>query len=111
MSTTTTETREDASMGEVECPSCANGKIVDAENDQVRKCLDCRGRGTLPAKAFRWAVEIVVSEVWVADGFDLTEERLKEMVMSDLSCAHGHEVRVAIVKRPDPKAIAKAQGY
>lgn len=60
----------------------------------------------------KWTAEIEVDETWVADGFDLTAERLKEMVTSDLQWAYGHEIACRIVKAPDPAAIRKLQeGY
>lgn len=63
------------------------------------------------AKKFKWTVEIEIDEVWVADGFELTEERLIDMVQSDLQYATESEIKVKILKSPDEKAISKAQGY
>jgi hypothetical protein len=62
-------------------------------------------------KFYKWTVQIEVSENWIEDGFDLDEERLQAMVLSDLSFAYSSEVRVKILKSPSPEAIAKAQGY
>jgi len=58
-----------------------------------------------------WTVKIRVSDNWVADGFDLTEERLKEMVENSLPFAYPHETEVAIVDEPDQSRIRRIQGY
>lgn len=62
-------------------------------------------------KRFKWTVEIEVDETWVEDGFDLTDERAKEMVMSDLRYAYGHEISCKVIAAPAPAEIRKAQGY
>lgn len=63
------------------------------------------------AKKFKWTVEFTVDETWVADGFELTQERALEMLARDLSFADDHELGARIVSAPDQKAIRKAQGY
>jgi hypothetical protein len=60
---------------------------------------------------FTWTVSITVDKVWVEDGFNLTPERLKEMVQSDLNFSYDHEIEVAILSGPSPAAIRRAQGY
>ena len=62
-------------------------------------------------KQFKWTVEFSVSETWVADGFDLTQERALDMLENDLTYAYGHELGARILKKPNIKAIRKAQGY
>ncbi len=62
-------------------------------------------------KFFKWTVEIEVAEAWVEDGFDLTEERLKDMVEADLMYSYHNECKVKILEAPDPKEIRKVQGY
>lgn len=59
---------------------------------------------------FKWTVSIEVDEVWVADGFNLTADRLHDMVQSDLGFATEGEIVCTIVKAPKPEAIAKVQG-
>ena len=63
------------------------------------------------SKRFKWAVEIEVDEKWVADGFDLTEERVIDMLQNDLRFAYESEVGARILKAPSEKAIRIAQGY
>ena len=60
---------------------------------------------------------IEVSDVWVADGFDLTPERLRELIMDglqhDLAFARESELGVTafIQDAPHPQSIRKEQGY
>ncbi len=62
-------------------------------------------------KFYKLTVEIEIDPTWVADGFDLTEERLQDMVKSDLGFAYDEEIRCKILKAPDAKSIAVEQGY
>ena len=62
-------------------------------------------------KTFKWVVEFEVAEAWVADGFDLTDERALSMLANDLSWAHGSELGAKVIKAPDPNEIRVAQGY
>jgi hypothetical protein len=59
----------------------------------------------------KWVVEFSVDETWVADGFDLTDERAKEMLARDLSYAYGHELDARLLQAPLPLTVAKLQGY
>jgi hypothetical protein len=63
------------------------------------------------AMKFIWTVEFEVSENWVADGFDMTDERAFDMLQNDLTYAYPHELKARVVKRPNENAIAKVQGY
>ena len=58
-----------------------------------------------------WTVQFAVDESWVADGFDLTEERAKEMLNGDLRYAYGHELGAKVVKSPSAERVARLQGY
>ena len=59
----------------------------------------------------RWTVEFAVDESWVADGFDLTDERAKEMLATDLGYAYGHELGAKVLKYPSAERVARLQGY
>lgn len=59
----------------------------------------------------RWTVQFSVDESWVADGFDLTEERAKEMLNCDLRYAYGHEIGAKVLKAPAALRVGKLQGY
>ncbi len=63
-------------------------------------------------KFYKWTVEFQVADVWVEDGFDLTNERALNMLAEDLSMAEiGHELKAKVIKAPSKKAIRKEQGY
>ena len=60
---------------------------------------------------FVWTVEIEVSPTWVADGLDLTPERLHDLLTKALPYVRMSEIAVRAVSSPDPDAIAHEQGY
>lgn len=62
-------------------------------------------------KFFKWVIEIEVEKSWVADGFDMDNERAHAMLATTLPYAYNTELKARVIKRPDPKAIRKAQGY
>ncbi len=62
-------------------------------------------------KTYKWTVEIEVDPLWVADGFDLTTDRLQDMLMNELRHATSSEISGAVLKAPDPKQIRAEQGY
>lgn len=69
------------------------------------------GRGCDGRKLYRWEVEIAVSETWVEDGFDLTRDRLLDMLSKELGYAYGYEYSGRIMASPYAVDIRKAQGY
>jgi hypothetical protein len=69
------------------------------------------GQADQEPERFTWVVEITIDKIWVEDGFDLTDDRLKEMVLCDLTYAHDSEVAARVVGRPSPAAIRLVQGY
>jgi hypothetical protein len=60
---------------------------------------------------FKWTIEIEVDEVWIADGFDLTDDIANRMVLRELNYADEHEVTAKVVKSPSVESVRKAQGY
>lgn len=64
-----------------------------------------------PKRFYKWIVELEVNETWVADGFELTQERMKSMLETDLGYANSSETRCRIIHSPSEDSIAKAQGY
>ena len=58
----------------------------------------------------RWTVEFAVDSSWVADGFDLTDERAKEMLNHDLRYAYGHELGAKVITYPSAERVARLQG-
>ena len=62
-------------------------------------------------KTFKWTVEFEVTENWVEDGFNITDDRAKDMIANALPYAYGFEYKATVIKSPNAKLIAKAQGY
>jgi len=60
---------------------------------------------------YKWTVEIEVDPIWVADGIDLTSERMHEILMTYYGHVYSHEITCKTVKAPNPKRIRKEQGY
>jgi hypothetical protein len=63
----------------------------------------------------KWKVEITLSvdDIWVADGFEATKERIEEHMLEILPQAYEHEFKVnaKVISAPDKKVIDKLQGY
>lgn len=65
-----------------------------------------------PSDKYRWVVAIEVSPVWVADGFDLTPARLRDIALGKiLPWARPEEVATEVIEAPDSRAIRREQGY
>ena len=62
-------------------------------------------------KTFKWVVEFEVTENWVEDGFNITEDRANDMIANALPYAYGAEFKATVIKAPDFKLIRKTQGY
>ena len=62
-------------------------------------------------KTFKWVVEFEVTEDWVADGFDISQDRATDMMANALPYASGAEFKATVVKAPEPKLIRQTQGY
>lgn len=61
---------------------------------------------------FKWTIEIEVDEVWVADGFDMTDERALQMLGEHLPYANmTYELKARVIGFPDPDLVARTQGY
>lgn len=64
-----------------------------------------------PARRFKWVVEFEVDEVWVADGFEITNDVAAEMIEKRLGYANDSEISARVIAAPDATAIREAQGY
>jgi hypothetical protein len=62
-------------------------------------------------KWFKWTVELAVEQSWVADGFNLTEERAQEMLADTLPGAYNSELKAKILAAPPLAEILRKQGY
>lgn len=62
-------------------------------------------------KTYSWTVTFTVDAVWVADGFDLTDQRALEMLSHDLRFANiGTELAAKVIRRPGAIGIMREQG-
>lgn len=96
----------------VDCGDCnASGRIYDAYTKTHEQCPKCKGRGSVEGRWFKWVAEIEVHETWVADGFELTQDRLKSMLESELGFSTSNETRCRITRSPGAAVIRDAQGY
>ena len=57
----------------------------------------------------RWTVRFAVDSSWVADGFDLTDERAKDMLNGDLRYAMGCELGARVLSYPPAIRVARLQ--
>jgi hypothetical protein len=62
-------------------------------------------------KRYTWTVEITLDPTLVADGADLTDAKVHEMLSRFYSFAYGHELGARVIDAPDPEDIAKEQGF
>lgn len=74
-------------------------------NDYVNE-----GQENNEPKFFKWVVEIEVEESWVADGFDMTDERAHDMLAHTLPYAYNYELKAKVISAPEAAEIRKAQG-
>lgn len=63
------------------------------------------------SKFYKWTVEIEIADTWVADGVDLTSERMHDLICHAFPYAYGHELKAKTIKAPSDESIAKEQGY
>ncbi len=59
----------------------------------------------------KWTVELYVDDNWVADGFDLTDERAKGMLAKALPYSYNSEIDAKVIGRPAARRVARLQGY
>lgn len=62
-------------------------------------------------KTFKWVVEFEVTETWVEDGFEITQDRAEDMLANALPYAYGNELSAKVIKAPKQDLIRKTQGY
>lgn len=59
----------------------------------------------------KWTIEIEMEDTWVADGFDMTDERVSDMLQAYMPHVYGHEVKGRVLKRPPDEVVAKLMGF
>ena len=95
-------------MQNIDCPECTS--TVTCEH-----CPECRGTGVVsrevpPMQRYVWTVEIAIDPQWVADGIDLTSERMQDLLERAFPYLRSSEVRARTIAAPDPDEIALEQG-
>lgn len=60
---------------------------------------------------FTWTVEITIDEQWVADGAELTTDRMNDIMTTAFGYLRSDEIVAKTIASPDPEAVALAQGY
>lgn len=70
-----------------------------------------RGFKMARGKWFKWTVEFSVHQTWVEDGFELTDERAKDLIENALPHSYSHETKATVLLAPLAEEIAKVQGH
>ncbi len=63
------------------------------------------------ADKYEWVVRIKVDPVWVADGFNLTDDRMQRIMEHAMPYAYSHEIECEVLESPTDESIAAEQGY
>lgn len=88
--------------------------LNDNENDYGSETVQITCEKCLKAyqDRFTWTVQFTVHPTWVADGFDLTDERALDMLSNDLQHANiGTELDAKVISAPHPDEVAMEMGY
>lgn len=96
-------------MGDIENHSRHNGSCGLAE------CTIAKERDDVSQQRptrYRWTIEIEVAAEWVADGIDLTSERMQR-IMCERAFPYlkASEITCRTIAAPNPEDIAREQGY
>ena len=59
-------------------------------------------------RKYRWVVEFTIDEVWVADGFRMTDEDARDMISDRLPHSYSHETDAKVLESPPVDELAKA---
>lgn len=86
------------------------------KSEIAAQTLTAKVRGTTGPKVgnkgdYRWTVVYAVDPTWVADGFDLDDERALAMLEGDLTWATEGELAAKVIHAPNADRIRKEQGY
>lgn len=64
-------------------------------------------------KMTEWTVKIKIADVWIADGFEFSEDHVQAVIDGIeekvfANCTHDGEVQVEVIKRPTQAALQRA---
>jgi hypothetical protein len=62
-------------------------------------------------RRFRWVVEFAIDSSWVADGFEIDDERAHEMLAKAVPYAFNTEIEAKVISAPTREHVARVQGY
>ena len=57
-----------------------------------------------------WTVRFTIDPSWVADGFEITDERAFSMLLNELINAYPEEIAAKVISAPHPERIKRLQG-
>lgn len=57
----------------------------------------------------KWTVEFEVADNWVADGFELDDDRALEMIATELGWASTSELGAKVIAKPNQETIRGLQ--
>jgi hypothetical protein len=60
---------------------------------------------------FYWDVRLGIHKTWVADGADMTDDRVQDILEHHLGYARSDELKAQVLRRPSDKAVAAEMGY
>jgi hypothetical protein len=61
-------------------------------------------------KKLEWVIRISVAEKWIEDGFNLTDEKAKDMLASYLPYAYSSELGAKVLEKPHADLIRNLRG-
>lgn len=102
--------RWSGTSGDLEPISDLANRIEAGEIVPAGECPDCGCFAHL-VPPFKWTIEIEVDPIWVADGFDLSDDtRTLDWLQNDLTGAAQSELGARVIKSPNQDAIDRVQG-
>lgn len=82
------------------------GDLADIDDE------DHRDEAVAARTTFAWIVRLEVCGTWVADGFELDDDRALDMLAHDLTLANiGDELGARVIAAPPVDLVARTQGY
>jgi hypothetical protein len=85
--------------------------LFEVDEAGARQVIEHIVRDRLRRSPFTWLVEVTVDERWVADGFELDDDRAQDMLERELSYATSDEVHARVLSAPPRHLVRFAQGY
>lgn len=84
-------------------PRTHNRRVYPVSNTNSKACSGM--------KTYKWVVEIEVTSNIVADGFDLNDERMHDLLMRAMPYVYGHEIVARVLCAPASAEVRCGQGF